>query len=193
MQRLTDDVDAMDFGVIKKSLEGAHNIQERDQLIVNSPFNFKLASALLFLGIIVLLKVDDDGVSISRISLSNTELAKNTTDVSVIPFNKIKIPMAHKENIISKAIQTQEPQDTTDWKFLFEPVLTAEEARLNQASGGIAYSAVYPLKGAGAGAALIFSYFQYMQNIGSAQREFMQQYSELVAEVLRFSPVKLQT
>lgn len=185
MNRLTDDGDSMDYEAIKKSIQSAKNQNEQNQLIVNTPFDYKLASALLFLGIIVLLEVDDDGTSIKRIALSNTELANNTTKVSVVPFSEIKIPLNNKQNIISKTIRTQKCHDTIDWKFLFEPALTPEQARLNQASGGIAYSAVYPLKEVGKGAALIFSYFQYPQEIGRAQHDFMEQYSNLVAGILR--------
>jgi len=122
---------------------------------------------------------------IDRVALSNTELAKNTTDVSYVPFEKIKIPLNDPENIIAKAIRSGQPQDTTDWKYLFTPAMTAEQARINQASGGIAYSAVYPLIGARDGGAMIFSYFQYMSNIGQSQKDFMKHYSQLAANSLK--------
>lgn len=157
-----------------------------DQLfrsIVNAPFRLKVESAFLFLGIIVLLQVDKKTGMIDRVSLSNTELAKNTTEVSFVPFEEIKIPLSHPENIISRTIITDKPHDTTDWNYLFTPALSAEQARLNQASGGIAYSAVYPLK-ARDGGAIIYSYFQYMHNIGDSQHEFMRAYSQLVDELL---------
>lgn len=117
---------------------------------------------------------------IDRVALSDTDLARSTTRVSVVPFEEIKIPLEHPENIIATAIRTGEPQDTIDWKFLFEPALTPEQARINQASAGIAYSAVYPLKFNG-GAAMIFSYFQYASEIGNEQRNFMEMYSKLVS------------
>lgn len=152
--------------------------------IVNLPFDLhKVETAFLFLGIVVLLIANKETGMIERMALSDTELAKNTTDVSVVPFDQIMIPLDHEENIIAKAIRTGEPQDTTDWKFLFEPALKPEQARINQASAGIAYSAVHPLK-ARDGGALIFSYFQYQQGIGSPQHEFMKNYAGLVAERL---------
>lgn len=174
----------MDFAAMQKLIAGASTEQERNSLIVNAPFEYKVAATFLFLGIVVLLMVDSDGKNISRIALSNTELAKNTTDVSLVPFNEIKIPLDHPENIISTAIRSGKYQDTTDWKYLFEPALTPEQARINQASGGIAYSAVYPLKNLNPGGAMIFSYFQYQQHIGSPQHEFMAQYSAMVDSVL---------
>jgi hypothetical protein len=152
--------------------------------IVNAPFQQPAEAAFLFLGIIVLLQVNEKTGMIDRVALSNTELAKNTTEVSYVDFHEIKIPLDNPENIISQAIHANEPRDTIDWKFLFTPALTAQQARINQASGGIAYSAVYPLA-ARSGGALIFSYFQYLDNIGASQAEFMQQYAALVDEALK--------
>lgn len=169
---------------MKKLISESDSTETRNKLIVNSPFEYKVAATFLFLGIVVLLLVDDDGKYINRVALSNTELAKNTTEVSYVPFNEIKIPVDHHENIISLAIRSGKPQDTTDWKYLFEPALTPEQARLNQASGGIAYSAVYPLVNVKPGAAMIFSYFQYQQHIGSPQHEFMERYSSVVNDLL---------
>lgn len=174
----------MDYAAMEKLISGATTDKERNSLIVNAPFEYKVAATFLFLGIVVLLMVDDDGKNISRIALSNTELAKNTTDVSLVPFSEIKIPLEHPENIISVAIRSGTFQDTTDWKYLFEPALTPEQARINQASGGIAYSAVYPLNNVKPGGAMIFSYFQYQQHIGSPQHEFMAEYSAMVDRIL---------
>ncbi|MDB5168963.1 MAG: hypothetical protein JWO41_319 [Candidatus Saccharibacteria bacterium] len=151
--------------------------------IVNAPFSCPMQAAMLFLGIVVLLIVDEEAGTINRVALSDTELAKNTTDVSMVPFEEIKIPLNNDENIIAQAIRSGELHDTTDWRFLFTPVLNAEDARINQASGGIAYSAVYPLKTTPR-AAMIFSYFQYAHDIGEQQHEFMKLYSELVAAQL---------
>lgn len=162
----------------------AKDDKELFQCIVNTPFQaLRLETAFLFLGIVVFLQVNKKTGLIDRVALSNTELAQNTTEVSVVPFSEIKIPVDHDENIISRAIQTGKPQDTTDWKFLFEPAMSAEQARLNQASGGIAYSAVYPLP-ARHGGAMIFSYYQYQSEIGKPQQDFMQMYAAIVNKYL---------
>jgi hypothetical protein len=156
----------------------------RFRLIVNTPFReLRVETAFLFLGIIVLLLVNKKTGQIDRVALSNTELAKLTTDVSVVPFQDIKIPVDYHKNIIAKAISTGEPQDTIDWRYLFEPGMSAEHARINQANAGIAYSAVYPIK-ARDGAAMIFSYYQYEGSIGKAQHDFMRQYTEAVERSL---------
>jgi hypothetical protein len=165
---------------LEAGFDGVRNDAELFRAIVNTPFlQIKMETALMFLGIVVFLQVNKTTGNIDRIALSNTELAKNTTNVSSVPFHDIKIPADHPENIISRALQTGQPQDTTDWKFLFEPAMTPEQARINQASGGIAYSAVYPLK-ARNGGALIFSYFQYLSEIGESQHEFMRTYAAIV-------------
>jgi hypothetical protein len=174
----------IEYSLIRQQLAATSNKKDLYQKIVNAPFEYRVPTAFLFLGIIVLLFANEETGNIDRVALSQTELAKNTTDVSFVPFKQIKIPLNHHENIIAQAIKTGKYQDTTDWKFLFEPALTAEQARINQASGGIAYSAVYPLLGVKSGAAMIFSYFQYVHNIGPAQHDFMTQYSELVSSVL---------
>jgi hypothetical protein len=152
--------------------------------IVNSPFRYKLEMAFLFLGITVFLKVNPQTKTIDRIALSDTDLAKNTTTVSVVPFHEIKIGIDEPENIIAQAIRTGKPHDTTDWKYLFTPALTGEQARVNQASAGIAYSAVYPIE-ARDGAAMIFSYFQYQEGIGAPQQDFMRRYIEIVTKQLK--------
>ncbi|HSX46272.1 MAG TPA: hypothetical protein VLG27_04730 [Candidatus Saccharimonadia bacterium] len=175
---------AVDYEQLQKLLATAKNDKELFQRIVDTPFEQRLQTAFMFLGIIVLLLVNKKSGTIDRIALSNTDFAKNTTLVSVVPFEKIKIPVETRGNIIALAIKSGEQQDTTDWRFLFNPVLTAQQARINQASAGIAYSAVYPLK-ARDGGAMIFSYYQYEQGIGRDQMQFMNRYSKMVERHLK--------
>jgi len=158
--------------------------QELLKAIVDLPFEHKLETASLDLGIIVLLLADKEANVIHRVALSNTELAKGTTDISVKRFEDIKIPLDYPDNVIATAIERNEPQMTADWQYLFAPALTPEEARLNQAAGAIACSAVYPLRAAHVSGALIFSYYQYPEKVGAMQQKFMQSYSQIVAAVL---------
>jgi hypothetical protein len=173
----------IDYAKLKEILNTAQTDTELFKAIVNTPFQFKIEMAFLFLGIVVLLQVNKETGEIDRVALSNTELAKNTTDVSYKKFDEIKIPLDDQNNIIAKAIQTGTSQETDDWQYLFTPVLTPEQARINQASGGIAYSAVCPLTSRNGGA-LIFSYFQYSENIGPPQHQFMEKYTALVDKFL---------
>lgn len=183
MKTQAADVYRIDYQVLEKQLKRASQEDGIFEVVVNSPFQFKVETAFMFLGIIVLLQVNNKTGMIDRVALSNTDFAKMTTDVSFIPFEEIKIPVDHDQNIIARAIQTSQPQDTTDWQYLFTPAMTPQQARINQANAGIAYSAVYPLN-AQDGGALIFSYFQYQSEIGTVQEKFMQRYSKLVDKYL---------
>jgi hypothetical protein len=153
--------------------------------IVNAPFHELRKSMHLDLGIVVLLMVNSDDGTIDRIALSNTPAADGAVKMSEKPFADIKIPLNHKKNVIARAIASGEPQVTADWELLFVPALSAQAARFNQAGAGIESSQVYPLKDAGDGGALIFSFFQPARNIGPEHQIFMQSYSEMVAEALR--------
>lgn len=173
-----------DYTEIKGKLEAADSGEKLFEAIVNVPFDDKLQTSLIFLGIVVLLLVNKKTGLIDRVAVTDNELAAGTKKMSVKKFEDIKIPVNDKQNIIARAIETGMTQGTNDWKYLFTPALKPREARLNQAGGAIAYSAVYPLAGVRDGGALIFSYFQYPEKIGPDQVKFMQKYSQLVSEVL---------
>jgi hypothetical protein len=174
----------IDYEELNHALDGAKGDKDLFELIVNAPFAYKVQTTFLFLGITVLLLVNKETGTIDRIALSNTDLAKLTTDVSPVQFNEIKIDINDEENIIAKVIREGKKSDTTDWNLLFTPILKPHEARLNQANAGIAYSAVYPLK-ARDGGAIIYSYYQYRENIGELQLDFMEKYTGFVTEHLR--------
>ena len=163
-------------------LERASSKEELYQAIVNVPFDNPLVAAQLFLGIVVLLLVNPKTKMIDRIALSDTHLAKGTVKVSVKRFEDIKIPVDYPDNLIAEAVRTNQAQVTTDWQYLFAPALTPQEARFNQAAGGIGYSAIYPFKAKRAQGALIYSYFQYPENISRKQQSFMEHYTQLVRE-----------
>lgn len=173
-----------DYKALQKLLADSPSTSKLYQAIVNEPFKYKIESALLLLGIIVLLVVNKKTGTIDRVALSNTALAKGTLKVSVKRFEDIKIPINHPDNAIAKAIRTFKIQDVTDWNYLFVPALTPKQARLNQAGGGIGYSCVYPLLGLKDGGALIFSYYLFAGKIQAVQRNFMKKYSTLVSESL---------
>ena len=174
---------SLNYEMIRKQLGHAKTEADLFKAIVDSPFAFKVDMARLHLGIIVLLLVNETTGMIDRVALSNTELAKGTTDISVKKFEDIKIPADHSENYIAKAIREKQPQLTSDWHYLFTPALTPEEARFNQAGGGIACSVVHPFLD-GCDGALIYSYFQYPEQLGSMQTDFMRTYTRLVSRCL---------
>lgn len=153
--------------------------------IVNLPFQDRKTSAILGLGVVVLLLVDKKNKTINRIALSNTEEAMGAVNYSVKPFKDIKIPLDNRENYLGVAIRTRRPMITADWKDMFVPALTPQEARLNQAGAGIACSAIYPLIGARDGGAMIFSFYEPIGRIGQDHHTFMSKYSALVTKCLK--------
>ncbi|MDB5175515.1 MAG: hypothetical protein JWM81_373 [Candidatus Saccharibacteria bacterium] len=173
----------INFSVLEKSFDNAQDYKALQRMIVNAPFEQKLATASLFLAFIVLLVVNKKSGLIERVALSDTELAHNTTEVSFKAFEDIKIPVDHTENIIVQSIKSHEPRDTTDWYYTFTPALTGQQARINQASGGISYTAIYPLDIPPQGA-LSFSYYQYPENIDKTQHDFMKQYAVIVSKAI---------
>lgn len=174
----------IDFDKLETLLKNANPDKELFDIIVNAPFvYFGPELAKLFLGIMTLVLVNKQTKTIDRIALTTNDIADHTERKSKKRFEDIKIPLHYLTNIIAKAIDTGRSQSTDDWQYLFIPELTAEEARLNQADGGIAFSVVYPLK-IRDGGAIIFSYYQYPDKIGKAQRDFMRAYSRLVSKYI---------
>jgi hypothetical protein len=131
----------------------------------------------------VFLLVNKKTGNIDRVALSDTNSAKGAVNISDKPFKEIKIPLDYTKNIIAKAIASTKPQATSDWKYLFTPDLSSSSARFNQAGAGIECSHVYPLT-ARDGGALIFSFYQPMDQIGTKQHAFMDRYSNLVDSYL---------
>lgn len=173
-----------DFASMQTFLNNSKSTDELYQNIVNAPFTNKLTAAFLGLGIIVfLLKNEQEGV-IDRIALSQTDHAEDSKKHSVKPFHEIKIPLDHTDNIIAKTISQNEPHQTDDWRYLFTPALSLEEARLNQASAGIGCSFVYPLD-IEHGGAMIFSYFLPLNDITEEHRNFMKSYANITSLALQ--------
>lgn len=152
--------------------------------IVNEPFRYRFNMVAYGIGIIVFLVADKEAGVIRRVALSRTELAEGTVRMSQKKFEDIEIPLDHERNVIAQAIRQNEPQFTEDWRFLFTPALSPGQARMNQAGGAIACSFVYPLEFDEAGGALIFSYYKYLDKVGSTERDFMEAYSKMVSETL---------
>lgn len=151
--------------------------------IVNAPFKNKAQATLLNLGIVVLLLVNPKEKTLDRVTLSDTELAKATMDISIKPFHDIKIPLGYNSNLLILALKTGEPQLTNDWAHLFAPELNPQQARLNQAKAGIGCSMIHPFTARGGGA-LIFSFFSPPEFIKKEHRDFMTAYTTYVEKAL---------
>lgn len=177
----------MDSDRIHHLLDSAPDDATFHQFIVDAPFQNRLYSTSLGLGVVVLLLADYEKNALRRIALSNTEMAAGAVKYSVKRFHEIVIPLDYTDNILVKAIATKRSQYTIDWATMFNPVLSPEEARLNQAGAGIGCSYAYPLltsKDARPLGTLIFSYFEPLGAIGRDHRIFMKTYSDAAAEKL---------
>jgi signal transduction histidine kinase len=89
--------------------------------------------------------VDEKRKVLKRISLSRTDEAARALAASAIPFHDIEIPLQAKDNLLIKTVQTGKTQVTNDWKHLFTPTLTDEQAHQNQHAAGIKTSMVFPV------------------------------------------------
>lgn len=169
---------------VKKSLRFAKSEPDLLDLIVNTPFKYKLEVTQLSLGIISMFLLDKANGSIDRAALSNSVLAEVAWQRSYNKLRNLKIPTDNnKDNVIVQTIMTAKPHSTTDWSNLYTPSINEEEARFLQADSGIGFSAVYPLIKKGCGA-IIYSYYQYQEDLDDDQYNFMNEYSEIVSEAL---------
>ena len=174
----------IDYKELRQTLLSSKNQTELYDKIVNAPFKYQVGMTFMFLGIIAFLLVDKKTKTINRLAYSKTDLSEDVSKVSSLPFNEIKISLDDSDNLIAKAINSNQIQSTTDWKDLLMPALSQEQAQINQAAGGIAFTAVYPFKSL-AGGAITFNYFQYEEEIGELQTDFMRRYTEIVDDVLK--------
>jgi hypothetical protein len=171
------------FDKYKSALSDATTLTDVYQAMVDTPFEDKNLVVPLGLGHMVLVVVNEANQTVDRIALSDTESARGAVDFSVKAFRDIKIPLSAKDNILVQAIGTGKWRQTDDWKYTFTPILSPVEARFNQAGAGAACTVVYPLKH-GDGAALSFSYFKPMWEIGEEQHVFMRKCRDIAEEAL---------
>lgn len=172
------------IGELDGILSEQQTLKVLQECIVNCPFRHPLFMTSLDIGIIVLLRVNDNEGMIDRIALSSTSLASGAVRASAKPFSEIRIPVDNTENIIAKAIREKTSYATEDWQYLFTPALTDQEARRNQMGASIECSIVYPLECKPAGG-LIFSFYQPERNLDEQHSVFMVAYSRLVEKHLR--------
>jgi hypothetical protein len=173
------------YSRIAEIFKAAKTDQQIYNAIVEGPFHDKPITTMFGLGIVVLLLVNPKTKTIDRIAVSNNDLTRGTFEMTSKPFHLIKIPLNNRENYIAIAIRSRHYMITSDWYYLFTPELSEQDARFNQAGGGISCSAVYPLLGVPNGGALIFSFFESIDRIGPEHHSFMKKYAELAAQALK--------
>jgi hypothetical protein len=172
------------YALLRELLNSTRSDKELFETIVNGPFTDRRRSALLGLGILSLLLVDKKTKTIRRVAVSDTDFARGAARMASKPYKDIQIPLGYKGNFVAEAVRSERYQQTSDWRYLFAPDISPEEARLNQASAGIACSFIYPLGYARAGGALVFSYYLPVDKIERDHRDFMRTYSKMVTNSL---------
>jgi hypothetical protein len=152
--------------------------------IVNVPFNNELDMALLFLGFICIFVVEEKLDRICLKAASDTEQYHLAIDHFKFDPSKYHLYFdKNKDNSIVRAILSNEPQNTTDWNTLNRGKTPSDTVRLNQANSGIAYSVIRPFRSKIRGA-LLFNFYQYPEQIGQQQENFMERYTELASKYL---------
>ena len=131
--------------------------------------------------IIVLTLVDKERNVLKRIALSQTSEAEQALRASAIPFHEIDIPLSSADNLLIQCINEKRPLSTHDWKNLFVPVLTSDQARVNQQAAGIKASMVYPVivRNEVIGV-VIFSLNKYEHEVSLDERDLIRGFTDIV-------------
>lgn len=169
---------------IGEMLKDAKNDKQLFQTIVDAPFTNKRIPTVFGLGFLTFLLNNKETGNIDRIKKTDNELGRLGSQISVMPFESIKVPLSYRGNIIAEAIRSGRYQQTSDWAYILAPDLSPEESRFNQANSGISCSFVYPFE-ARDGGALIFHYFVTVDKITTEHRDFMYRYTKIVNKALR--------
>lgn len=152
-----------------------------NQSLVDAPF-VTMEAVRIELGVIVLLLVRPKTKTLDRVALSQTEPAAGAVRMSNKPFHEIKIPLDTKDNSLVKAIETGKRQIVTDWKYLFIPELSPEEARDNQRGSGVLVSVVEPFKAKSQKGALIFSFLCPKSSLAKEHLSFTADFAKVVTK-----------
>lgn len=160
-------LDSLDFNrVIKKIVDG-----------------LLLELGYLELGyrIIVLTLADKSRNVLKRISLSSTQEAQRALKASAVPFHEIEIPLDAYDNFLIKTLKDQRPYSTHYWPDIFRPVLTPEEALINQKAAGIKTSMLYPVivKERSIGV-LIFSLVKDEKEVSDDEKDLIRGFTDIV-------------
>ncbi len=175
------------YDELERKLRSAKSKPELFRAVANLPFEYKLETALLFLGLISFFIADKEAGEVKLAAVSDTEYYRAAVENYNFDPKNYRISLDDPANSIAKTIKTSKPQKTNDWANLRRPGVPSKYPRANQANSGIANNAVYPLDIPGGGA-LLYSYYQYGEDMGKPQEEFMSKYAALVSKALKRAP-----
>ncbi len=173
-----------------KTIQSLWNLQKiiLDTLDFNEVVERIVDGLLLELGyldlgyrIIVLTLVDEKKQVLKRISLSRTKEAKRALEASRIPFHDIDIPLRSNNNILIQTLKTKKPHVTHNWKDIFIPILSEDDALKNQRAANIKTSMTYPVvvRGKAIGI-LIFSMVKKESEVTAEERNLIAGFTEIV-------------
>src|SRR3989337_4605292 len=150
------------------------------QRIVDSVLT-ELGYLKLGYSIVVLALIDKKEGILRRISISQTQKAKEALAVTPVPFEKIDIPLSSETNLCIKVLKSMNPATTHDWRDILTPPFTEEDARKVQNLVGIKTSMVYPVVYQGkTQGILIFSMVKDESGVSENERDLIRGYSDIV-------------
>jgi signal transduction histidine kinase len=131
--------------------------------------------------IIVLCLIDPRHRVLKRISLSQTETARQALSTMHIPFHDIKIPLTYTRNILIQALRKKKMLMTKDWNDILCPVFTPEEARVLQRTLEIKTSMILPIVYSGRViGTLIFSMSKNKAEVTKEELDLLEGFTDVV-------------
>lgn len=133
--------------------------------------------------IIVLSLVDEAKRVLKRISISETEQAKEALKFTPIPFSEIEIPLDADDNYCVKALREKKVVVTNRLSDLLAPVISEHLADRAQEAAGIKTSIVFPISSKEDSkviGVLIFSINKGEQEITLYEKEIMRGFADAV-------------
>jgi signal transduction histidine kinase len=132
--------------------------------------------------VVVLALIDEESNTLKRVSLSQTEEARKTREVSEMPFEDIVIPMDADKNLCIKAIKENQVQITHHFPDILTPPISEENALESQKNAGIKTSMVYPLNVRGKTIGImIFSMVKGEEEVTQDEKNLLKYFTDLVA------------
>ncbi len=131
--------------------------------------------------IVVLALVDEKTGLLNRVSISQTEEAKQALAASPIPFHEITIPLSQEDNFSIKALKQNQPFITHDWFDILNPAYSKSDAQKIQEIVGIKTSMVYPISYHGkTRGVIIFSMVKSEDEVSEDEKDLIKGYTDIV-------------
>lgn len=124
--------------------------------------------------IIVLSLLDENQKQLKRISISQTQFAKEALQKSPVPFEQIIFKIEDNENLAVKSILENVPYITDDLSDMLYPAVDRETVRTVQKSLGVVTSLVFPVFASGKPlGTIIFSLNKKEEEISNFEKQIL--------------------